>query len=82
MKKVSTQETSGPFQLLGHAINHIQDRMEAGEDEFSVLVTGELASDDCFQTVLAGFIEDSAYSQTDSPEGETAIRLSFSRARK
>ncbi len=76
---MSEQQSSRPFQLLGHAINHIQDCIEAGNDQFSILITKELAADDCFQTVLAGFLEDSAYSFDESVESNTVANLKFSR---
>ena len=68
-----------PFALLGHAINHIQDCMEAGNDRFSVLVTSSLAADDCFQTVLAGYLEDSVYCCQESGQEEGVTSLQFSR---
>ena len=74
---MSKQDSSQPFQLLGHAINHIQDCIEAGNDRFSVPLTKELAADDCFQTVLAGFLEDSAYSCDESAENDTVTNMRF-----
>ena len=70
----SGHRESRPFALLGHAINHIQDRMAAGESSFRVAVTAELAGDDCFRTVLAGFVEDSPYTLSESTlDGDTVL---------
>ena len=84
MSDSPTADQPAPFQLLGHAINHIQDRMAAEDREFSVLVTAELAADDCFRTVLAGFVEDSAYTQHERSPATTTepgtVALEFSRS--
>ena len=68
-----------PFALLGHAINHIQDRMAAGVPSFRVAVTAELAGDDCFRTVLAGFVEDSPYALSESALDESTVLLGLDR---
>ena len=75
----SDPRKSGPFALLGHAINHIQDRMAAGEPSFRVAVTAELAGDDCFRTVLAGFVEDSPYALSESALDEHTVLLGLDR---
>lgn len=75
----SGQRDARPFALLGHAINHIQDRMAAGEPSFRVAVTAELAGDDCFRTVLAGFVEDSPYTLSESVLDEYTVLLALDR---
>ncbi len=75
----SGQRDARPFALLGHAINHIQDRMAAGEPSFRVAVTAELAGDDCFRTVLSGFVEDSPYTLSESALDEYTVLLALDR---
>ncbi len=75
----SSHPEARPFGLLGHAINHIQDRMAAGERSFRVAITAELAGDDCFRTVLAGFVEDSLYTLSESALDEYTVLLGLDR---